>query len=389
MSNQLKKAKAKAAPFKNNVVNNYVDPADEDLARYATAVMDPFNTDAVGARIPDIQNQGTLTTKAEGIVTLSSNASGVCSFAVCGNPLFSFMDLTTASTSSAASGMSNMGANSPHIYGAAALGNLVAEMATCRTVGWGYRLRNQLPPTTATGRIEWACVPCTGDIPGYAATLNLGVFSNNLLKFMTGAQYGSNTAQITAGAPSSIMAYPCSGEFSIQDIISSGMEFTGKICDYSFVEFHNTNIQTSINATNSMSTNTAVLTSTLAPLGIDNESCSNYRGWNVYIIRMEGLPVSTVIAELDYIYHFEGSPPAPASSVGIIVPDSAVKSHVNTAAHQKIVDLSVVSKGVHIAEQFFAGNYLSAGSELIGKKNTRKAKSFIQKNLFAKLGLNL
>lgn len=393
MNNQLKKSQKQQkhdrisnqtipSVLKRSVANAASDP---ELRKYVTALLDPFNEEAIGARIPDISNQGTITAKSEGIVTLSSNASGVCSFAVSSNPLFGFKDLTTASTSAGASGMSNLGANAPYIYGPAAQGNLSAEFANCRVVGWGYRLRNQMPPTTAVGRVIWAAVPTNGDVPGFQTVLNLGCFNSTMLGRETGLYFSGSS--LVLGAPSSIMAFPHAGELSIQDLIGQALEMVGTICDYKFCDFHTTNTNTPITATSSSGTSVGVTTATNVVTYVDNEDAVNYRGWNTYIVRMEGLPPSTVVAELDYIYHYEGGAPAPLSSVGIVMHDSPSETHVNTAALHRCVDMSVVSKSVRFAEQIFASDFLGAASTVIGKRNSRKVKSFIQQQAMSKLGL--
>lgn len=387
LTNSFKKDKLVQA-LKSKLKEEPDYSGDAEIAKYALAVMDPFNPGAVGARIPDISNVGTLTAKSEGIVQLSSNASGVCSFAISGNPQISFMDLTTASTTQATSSMSNWGAQSPYIYGAAAAGNLQAQFANMRVVGWGYRLRNQMPPTTAVGRVSWCCVPTSGDNVGYNNLLNTGVLSNDALFRQTGLQFGTSTVQLTSGAPASILTFPNSDEFSIQDVIAEAMEFVGKISDYDFVKFHTTNPSTQTGPTTNEGDST-VYGAALAVQTYSNLDVTNYRGWNNYIIRIEGLPASTVIGELDYIYHYEGGAPAPSSSLGIVTPDAELKTHVNTAAHNKVVDLSVVSNSVHLAEQMFMGDYLGAAKTLIGKKNTRLIKSKLQRTLFSKLGLQL
>jgi hypothetical protein len=366
---------------------------DPEVAQYLAATIDPFSDAAVGARICDIANDATLTAKCEGVVNLISNSAGTCSFLISANPVVSVIDLTTSSITASQS-LSNYGGNTPYVFAAANFGNLSGVMSSARVVGGGFRLRNQMIATACQGRVIWAELPVTGDPVGYSTMLNVGETSNAAYTRMTGQVIGSAAANATGGAPASILTFPHAGEFSMQDIITNTMEFVFRKASYDFTRFHNTNIGSTI--ATGITYGTGLAYSSSGILTQDNQDCVNYEGYNCFVITITGCPVSTLVAELEYIYHLEGSPPTPSSAVGLVVPDTESKVVINTAMHQKVVDLSAMSTPVKMVEEFFAGNYIESaksaskyGSQIIGKKATRRVKEFINNSVLARTGLSL
>jgi hypothetical protein len=400
LSDQLKKIQSKQSLKKTvsekqkKSVSARPQRVDTDLVAYAAANEAPFAPEAVGARVCDLCNDGTLTGKSAGIFTLRSDSTGVASVMILANPLVSVVDLTTNTITP---GSLNQLIGGGVAYGASSIANLANLMSTCRMVGGGFRVRNALPPTTATGRCIWAELPDAGDMIDYnLLTTNNGITNAALVQRAMGLVIGSGpSVQTLAGAPASILAFPRADEFTLQDVIADAMEFTFRKTSHMFENFHNTNDNTAVGSNIRNGTTVTTDGGLAAVQQLGNEDCVNYRGYSGYLLRFEGLPASTIVAEIEYIYHLEGGPPAPASATGVVEPDVTIKTHVDSLANMRIVDRSAVMKTVKFANQVMAGDYMGAiqgaarfGSIVMGKKNARLTNEYLRQTGIAKLGIS-
>jgi hypothetical protein len=385
----IKNPQKKKSPRKTSPKYVVQRPMQTDLRlrRYELALSDPFHPDAVGAQIPDMWSAPTIPYHTQGTMTISSNASGVASVVLTGNPLYSLIDMTTDSVSNANVGMQQQGA-SLDIYGATSIGQLSANLSSCRVVAVGYRMKNQIPPTTATGRLIVASIPTVGHPPGINLAGNGGVSNTTVFQTMSGViLQNDGYTTTTTGIPSSILSFPESIETTIQSIISTSVEARIKPITPQAFQFHSTNLVTAVSSTGKSATE--IFTVNDVPTYYDNEEVVNYEGMNMLLLRFEGLPANTVVAEIDFIFHLEGAPSYVAGN-GTLVAAAPPAAHVNIAGHQDVLS-RVLSKPVFsIINDVVEGNLVGAGLKgaalIAGKKRTRQATNFLN-NLLAKVGM--
>jgi hypothetical protein len=315
-------------------------------------------------------------------MTISSNANSVASVLLTANPLYSTVDMTGSSVT--ATGQ-NVAGNSTTIYSAIAQGALQSALSNSRVVGVGYRIKNLIPPTTATGRVIFAAVPCVGDVPGWTSTIGQAVQNNAMCEKLTGITVGTLGVSTSLGLPSSILTSPDSQECTLQDIIATTVQAVVKPISPAAFEFHNTSPQTTISGGTISGTSVTYSVAGVEEY-VDNSDMVAYRGWETILLRFEGVPASSVIAEIEYVFHIEGTPAFPTSGFGVLMPDAAPKTHININGHNQILSAALGKKCFSIATDLMNGDLFSAGIKgakmALGKKKTR------QLNAWAKLGMS-
>lgn len=358
-----------------------------DLQRYELAQLDPFNPEASEARVPDMNSAPTCTFKAHGTATLTTNSFGVCSVSLSANPIFTLIDMTANSVTVANTSMSQMTANSPNVFSAVAPGNLSENLANCRVVASGFRLKNLQPPTTCTGRWIVATVPTNGDVPDLSTAQNIGVVNNAMFFRQTGIVVGTIGTQTNAGIPSTILEYPDGSEVTAQEIIATTVQCLPKPCDQKAFDFHLTQNISLISGTTLDYTNVGVNGSGVVVSG-GIEDVTNYRGFTNILVRGEGLPINSIVAELEYIFHLEGTPGVPTSIVGMLVP-ATCKAHIDIVGFNKTVSKALNVQPFSMISDMMEGSYFSAAKKgfkmIAGKKATRN----INQNILAKIGMSI
>jgi len=346
------------------------------LTRYAAALCSPFADAAVGAQVPDMYAFPTATYHAEGTIIVQTNASGVASLMLVPHPTFSALDMTTASVSS--SGMTQYTAT-PTAYAAITSNNLNAQLANFRTVGCGYEIRNLLPPTTATGRCIVTPVPVSGQLPGPNA-LSLSPLTNSYISTEV-IGFGTPAAATTVGFASDLLALPLSQEVTMQDLISQELGFSARPIGPSAFDFRSTNaIQFSTTIGVVGGNNETIAISALDPNNSrDNINHETALGWNAFALRFEGCPANTIIAEIKYVLHIEGTPNLQFGS-GIMAPGIGAVSHVNPKGH-----IDVLTKVLDTP--FFQLATKAVGA--LGDKFLMPGYSSLQNSILAKLGFSV
>jgi len=386
VSRPRKTAKA-TRPAKHRMIKRPRTGQDVDLARYEAALCDPFSETAVGARVPDMYSAPTATYHSRGTITISANASGVASLLLTANPLYSTVDMTSGTVTSSTQNVVGL---STGIYSAATQGVLAGQLSTCRVVGCGYRIKNLIPPATATGRVIMCTSPIAGDAPGWIGAVGTGVSTSSMCLRLSGVLVGTMGATAVTGLPSSILSCTESEECTVQDIIATAVQVCLKPTAPSAFEFHQTSTSVVVLGTIT-SGSTSMDTAAGALLANDNLNVVNYQGWECLMLRIEGLPVSTIVGEIEYVFHFEGTPQIASPGLGAMYPDAPPKSHININGHNATLSKALSIPAFRIIEDLMNGDLFSAGvkgaSMLAGKKRSRKAGATLQ-NLLAKLGLS-
>lgn len=344
----------------------------ERFGSYKMALHRPFADEALGARVPDMYSAPTVTYHTKGTVSVASNTLGVASLLLTPNPLASMIDMTTASVS-ATSMYNYVGASS--VYAATSLVNLQNAFASYRVVGMGIRLKCIQAPTTAVGRLIVAPFNTSTGGPG-PASLGSVSWQNQQLAQLFGSPFvGSST---TTGLPATIIELPCSQEYTLQDMITNTVEFWAKPVGPGAFEFHNLYNVTAITgqATYQNLQSATVINGVVSTAGNDLEDTSSFKGWQGVLIRGEGLTASTTAFEVEYIYHFEGTPASPTTVAGQIVPTVPANTHIDIVGFHNTLSNVLGDQPIKLIAEYLtkqATDYYTGGG---GKKliNTMMAR---------------
>jgi hypothetical protein len=344
------------------------------LSQYGFALADPFNDKAIGARVPDMFSAPTVTYRARGTMTIGSNASGVASLLLNAAPHISTIDMTGSSVTT--SGQQNYPTTNAGVYQSATISNLYGDFSTYRVVGAGWKIRNLLPPTSATGRIIIAPAASVGVVPG-PGYLTLYSSTNEIL---ARDLVGIDTGSTTSGFLSDILEFPDSVEYTIQDIISNSISLNSKPLSPQAFNFANTNLN--INNTGPSETGDVFYTTSSGLVAGGENANDRIYGWESFMLRAEGLPVSTAACfEVQYVVHLEGIPPSLVGA-GQLCPAIVPVSHVDINGHNTVLSKVLSSPSIR-----FATDLASSGFNGYKKGGAAGAGIGVLATLFSKLGM--
>lgn len=127
---------------------------------YSHAVIDPFNSDAYGAQLPDMYPFPTSTVCLKQSTTLSSNAEGDWDLSVVADPRITLYSNDTDCLAELAQNWSDSDSivPIPTMTGLLSSGQL-ENYQFWRVMGLGIRLRSLLVPMTSTGTMVYATLP--------------------------------------------------------------------------------------------------------------------------------------------------------------------------------------------------------------------------------------
>jgi hypothetical protein len=327
----FKSSKGAIIQTKSNKMNLYVSPLAK---RFCNAMERPFDPTTLGARIPDPWSFPTSTYHIHNETVLALNATtNQHTMIFLPSPLISMFDLQRMSTGGAASvlasGMAIVGPSmSSGVYGATNLVNMNTLVSQWRPVSNGIRISNQYPELNATGRIQIALVPITGEVP------NISFFTNNTANIVNATT--TNVARLclqmfgTDLSNADLLNLPYAQDFPIQDLLHGDLEICGKFTSPSAFTFRNT--QTGLTySTNgfdvTLNDDVAVISTGAATL-LDSgyKDTTRMDGQCAIVVRMVGLP-SAGSAELlvETIYHIEGSPQTSVSANNTMIPSESIE----------------------------------------------------------------
>jgi len=372
------KSVPKRKPKKQSRPRQQVNPNTES---YRCALTDGFNPKAVGARVPDMYSYPTTTYKLKGTFPLKSDATSSCSVLLTGNPFLSMVDLTTSSVDASCPMFQYTTSN--WVYAAADPLNTWNSVANLRVVGVTYRIRNQLPVNTCTGRMITGTVPTVPcdlsviDLQNYAVTN--GAVLNKLLGFSE-----SVSGNLVAGVGSAtILNLPTSKDISLQQIMGNSTQYCVKPTSPNAFNFMSTNPNGDINSTQSTGGDVITTSATSAVVHVSSNRSIGDGGWDSLLINFEGVPASSTIAYIDYIFHIEGTPQTAQSNATVPVPDANTPSRVDINGFNSILS-SVLTKDnlsliADIGDSAFGG-YKNGG--------TMGALGSVMQKLILRSGLN-
>jgi len=265
--------------------------------KYKFSLMHPFDTEATGTQVPDMYSFPTSTFHAKGTVVLGSDASGNGQAWVTGNPFCAMGSLSVSSSSMAPY------TSSPNIYASTGVTTMQGAFSNFRVVSYGFKIRNQQPILGVTGRVFIAPVPVAGLSPGPEVLQNAVADYKNMLQLQFGTIWNGGVLN------SQLLTLPGAQEFSLQEVIGDEIILLGRPLSTNPFEFRALS-GTAYNATQELVQNTlsSISTPTLTVNG-DTFATSDGRGTVAFLIYFSGVPVSTTnILEIEYVYHYEGTP---------------------------------------------------------------------------------
>lgn len=275
-----------------------------DVAAYYAGLHDPFSRAARGVRYLDPVSYPTTTAVSEGVFNVTTDGSGRASLAVLSDPFLSLVSVAgTVVTSSGGSWPDN-----PHCWYTATTGQMAGVFSTFRTVASGIQIRNLQQPVTTQGRLYAAKSSGTGFIPGPTFLQEPSNLTNLL-----------NLILNVGDVDSRILTLPESTETTMQDLIQSCVSINSRPCSAGCTNFKNPLSQNSWSPSHVVGE--AIYQVPSGPLVSAETSNMHVNGRDIILLNFVGCPPNMTIAEIKYVYHYEGTP-SMSGTAGIVTPDS-------------------------------------------------------------------
>lgn len=276
----------------------------DEVAAYYAGLHDPFSRVARGVRYLDPVSYPTTTAVSEGVFNVVTDNTGRAAFALFSDPFLSLIAVAGSASSSSAGAWPM---NTTCWY-TATTGQLAGVFSTFRVVASGIQIRNLQQPVSTQGRLYAAKSSGTGWIPG---PVFLGETASQ--------QALMNIVLSMSDVDTRILTLPESMETTMQDLIQNCLPINSRPTSAICTQFKNPtpfNVwadqrvvgETIINPNNSTLHQTEV-------------SSAHTYGRDVILLNFTGCPANTTVAEIKYVYHYEGTP-AMTGSAGVITPDS-------------------------------------------------------------------
>lgn len=318
--------------------------------RYMRTLLDPFDQEFHGTRVPNYVPCNTTVRQVRGVVSLTSNASGNVSLMTTGSP--------TCALISQAGTLSNVGGTMQQYTGT---NNSVIEVATItqlqnaftslRVVSWGVRLRNNMNFATVQGRVivapviipEWA-------IPGESMIQQANTDGAASLDTLLSNIIGNC---VTGSLGSSLIAYPGAEEMQVDQLINTDLLAAGRPVGPAAYAFRNCVNQTESDGTyfvigrNSYATVAGGTVANKSLYDVQNTAAD----WCAYAIIITGLPASTAGLDLEFIYNLEGNATNITAATAVTQAVAPMEHAISTATIEQIWQaVDVVGKAISFAK---------------------------------------
>lgn len=286
---------------------------------FRLALLDPFNEDANGARVPDLFSAPTEARTFKQSFTLTSDAAGALDFTAFANPTYTGVSLrsniTGGSTFVLSSNSSSTVANA---VPAGAGSSLPSEFASYRVVGWGMKITSIAALTSSSGTVVAATLPYAGYVPhqgnigGQSHTAgNVGSIDDWLNG--SGIPYSSSKPDVTK-----LESVGESTRVAAQSLAAAPLVLVSRPVDPRAYNLR-------YSADSYFGYDMVGQTSTTYVVA-GNGSYLDASGWLSFVIGGTGFPATTNVLEVELVYHLEG---VPAMSSSILNRGSAGESPVN------------------------------------------------------------
>lgn len=319
-----------------------------DLGNYKAALSDPFGAKASAARVPDMYACPTTTRRITRAFTLVSDANGDADVLLMPNAFVHA--LSTRGNIPSGSGLMTAGDGSTYQAVFTSTSVLMGALANYRVVGYGVRVVGLQAENTAAGKFQAATLPSTSwvngisPVGGQAATRvdpaqTIGAWLSSM-----GVPNTSNKVDITA-----IPTLTTSVLGSVNRLNDTPLQITPKITSPEAFNFRLSGDSPIGFMANDQTSASYILAGDASYLRIS--------GHESVLFALTGCPPSTAIAELEVIYHLEGTA-AVVGSTGI--QQSTDKVVVNPTGWMKVVqEVSQMSPFRMMVES--AGNAIVPG----------------------------
>jgi len=287
---------------------------------YLELVTNPFNNLAFGAKVSDPFSRYTDAYKIHGeFKIIAPSGTTTAAYIFKPNPFLSVIDVQSWSggvSTSNATGFTTLGTSS--WWAATTPTALASTMTNYRVVAHAVRIRLETNMNTATGRVIIARAPrCRSDPPYSASSANVFDWANQTSAF----------SPITSVPPNPLLNSPFmlelpeSQEFSMLDLMGSDVTIVNKPNSFKAFDFSPCPTSDQFNGAGGRLDEDTVFNSLGARVG--GGVSDNVEGWDDFYLYFDGLPSSSVpVANVEIIYHMEGTP-AVSSATAI----TAVPSH--------------------------------------------------------------
>lgn len=292
----------------------------------------------------------TTTGIAEGVINVQTDGSGAAAVAVFCDPFFTFYTAQGATPSNSTVTY----AYNTFAQGASSVGQLSNLFSTYRTVGGGVQVRNLMQPVSTQGRVFAAKIASNSCIVP-------AVILNN--EAISGAQAFKYSANMD-GIDSRILNLPESTENTMADLIQNVLPISFRSCSATNSFFRNSNTSAYLGGSGADALYFGSLLgkpNTGSQMQFCSTTDSSY-GFDIILLRFTGCPANTLVAEVKYTLHYEGTP-ALATEQGVAVPDmTSVGPHMpqtaralETAASRRSERSSWVEDVTEIGKSFLKG----------------------------------
>jgi len=283
---------------------------------FRTALLNPFDPEVYGVRVPDPYPFPTQTWTSHGTTVLGS-PTGFTSGSACflPHPCISLLDLTNLdqlpSTARAvqSTNMSRLNATTTTtgnaIYGCASNSTMRSLMASYRVASWGIKISNLQPQLSATGRIIIAQLPIGDTVP---TTYNL---TNNTSANAVNGIFGVPSLYMDSGA---LLNLPTAIEIPVSNLVSNSVQVVGMYTSDSFFNFKTLladNVLQGLYNEGDVEDFSSASALNAASFRDNTRMC----GGTGIIVYFEGVPSGTAnCIQVETIYHIEGQvSPGPTS----------------------------------------------------------------------------
>jgi len=283
-----------------------------DLRNYQLALNSPFDPGSVGARIPSVFAVPTVPAKIELRVSFSSDSSG---------NLSGFVTPSLGATVGLCQG--TLGGTALRQYTAstnmyAVIHDYVNQLnplyASYRIVACGIQFQNLIPPTTATGRLVFATVPCFGPVAFDHVLETVDVNAALLIETASGLAFPSLSA-----IPESILSLPTGETFTIQELITDPLEISIRPCGpraMNFIRTRDDELEGDLFPGSALVFDVTTPTAPVSDGYASSDVLNCLVDWNSLLFSGSGFPASSAILEARLIFHIEAYPQVSAGVLG-------------------------------------------------------------------------
>lgn len=324
------------------------------------ALRDPFDQRVDGVRMCDSFRFPTSTFKLHGTTSISTPAgSAGGSFALFPHPLLSYIDVqswTGGLSTTSNTAMTSLGASNPYFFGAATPSALAAVLSTYRVVACGFKIRVQTPQLSRTGRLMIAPIALTNACPPVDILTTIAIHNASGL---SGRILGG--VPVSAANTSSVLSLDGSFELSLPDMDRGDIQLIPKPCSSSYQDFHTARVAKNIVAGVDYDDGVIVSASGAITAGgiTDPVDMSGHTG---FLVHFEGVPVSSPIFDVEYIFHLEGTPTIATASSGAPVPSGGDWGAMSSSAFNVIMDAAAKMPWGRMVQAGMSNLGVSAGS---------------------------